>query len=77
MNDRTHPLSLTRQSAALGISRGAAYYPGSTGCRNSVWFVGLYERAQIFGRGTPAEHLARAGVECEGDGRECGSAVNA
>ena len=26
MIDRTHPLSLTRQAAALGISRGAVYY---------------------------------------------------
>jgi len=26
MIDRTHPLSVTRQAAALGISRGAVYY---------------------------------------------------
>lgn len=26
MIDRTHPFSVTRQAAALGISRGAVYY---------------------------------------------------
>jgi putative transposase len=26
MIDRTHPLSLTKQAAALGISRGSVYY---------------------------------------------------
>jgi hypothetical protein len=26
MIDRTHPLSITRQAAALGSSRGAVYY---------------------------------------------------
>src|SRR5215207_10475413 len=55
----------------------AAYWVGSSGCRNTAYVSCSEELVQSLGRGSPAQGLSRPAVEGDRHGREVLGAVHA